>query len=163
MIIHLAAVVSPVASMRHPDSTNSVNVAGTMDSLRAGLAAETKRVVYGPSSSVHGNVPSIESPKLPRWIHYPLWLFQAGGGKVLSSFLLGVWTQHRLFAVLRCLWGETIVKPVQRRDSDFRRWLLRGCDHKSRRWKANTRFHSRVRCRQSHPTCLEEIVSEEKL
>jgi len=57
-IIHLAAVVSPVVSMRHPESTNSVNVAGTMNILRAGLAAETKRVVYASSSSVYGNVPS---------------------------------------------------------------------------------------------------------
>jgi UDP-glucose 4-epimerase len=54
-IIHLAAVVSPFISMRHPRLTNTVNVSGTLNILEAGLKAETKRVVYSSSSSVYGN------------------------------------------------------------------------------------------------------------
>jgi len=54
-IIHLAAVVSPFVSVKKPELVNEVNVAGTLNVLRAALKAGVKRVVCASSSSVYGN------------------------------------------------------------------------------------------------------------
>jgi len=54
-IIHLAAVVSPFISVKKPEVANEINVAGTLNILRAALKAEVKKVVYASSSSVYGN------------------------------------------------------------------------------------------------------------
>jgi UDP-glucose 4-epimerase len=65
-IIHLAAVVSPFVSMKKPRLTNTVNVAGTLNVLEAGLRMDAKRIVYASSSSVYGNSRSHEiSEKTP--------------------------------------------------------------------------------------------------
>ncbi len=68
-IIHLAAVVSPYLSMRKPEVVNMVNVAGTLNVLRASVKTNVKRLVFASSSSVYGNqnvqpVPE-ESPLKP--------------------------------------------------------------------------------------------------
>jgi UDP-glucose 4-epimerase len=54
-IVHLAAVVSPVVSVRRPERTNEVNVSGTLNILRAGLKNGVKRIVFASSSSLYGN------------------------------------------------------------------------------------------------------------
>lgn len=54
-VIHLAAVVSPLVSIRNPETTNNVNVSGTLNVLRAGLKNEIDRVVFASSSSLYGN------------------------------------------------------------------------------------------------------------
>jgi UDP-glucose 4-epimerase len=56
-VIHLAAVVSPLASIRRPETSNNVNVSGTLNVLRAGLKNEIDRVVFASSSSLYGNTP----------------------------------------------------------------------------------------------------------
>jgi UDP-glucose 4-epimerase len=54
-VIHLAAVVSPLISVRKPETTNTVNVSGTLNVLRAGLRNGIDRVVFASSSSLYGN------------------------------------------------------------------------------------------------------------
>jgi len=54
-IISLAAVVSPFVSVKKPELANEVNVAGTLNVLRAALKTGAKRVVCASSSSVYGN------------------------------------------------------------------------------------------------------------
>ena len=54
-IIHLAAIVSPSVSVKKPELANEVNVAGTLNVLRAALKNGVKRVVCASSSSVYGN------------------------------------------------------------------------------------------------------------
>jgi UDP-glucose 4-epimerase len=54
-IIHLAALVSPVVSVQKPESTNEVNVTGTLNVLKAALEAKLHRVVFASSSSVYGD------------------------------------------------------------------------------------------------------------
>lgn len=54
-VIHLAALVSPLISVRKPETTNNVNVSGTLNVLQAGLRNEIDRVVFASSSSLYGN------------------------------------------------------------------------------------------------------------
>jgi UDP-glucose 4-epimerase len=54
-IIHLAAIVSPFISVQRPDITNDINVAGTLNILRAASKYGVKKVVFASSSSVYGD------------------------------------------------------------------------------------------------------------
>jgi len=56
VIFHEAAIPSVVRSVEDPLLTHEVNVAGTLNVLKAGLDAGVKRVVYASSSSVYGDV-----------------------------------------------------------------------------------------------------------
>ena len=55
-IIHLAAQVSPYVSMTNPESTNSVNVDGTLNVLRVAKKEGVQKIVYASSSSVYGEL-----------------------------------------------------------------------------------------------------------
>jgi UDP-glucose 4-epimerase len=57
-IIHLAAQISPVVSMRFPESTNSTNVDGTINVLRAAVKDKAQKLVFASSSAVYGQVQS---------------------------------------------------------------------------------------------------------
>ena len=60
-VFHLAALGSVPRSIDDPVTTNSVNVAGTLNILRAAHESGVRRVVVSSSSSVYGNTP--EMPK----------------------------------------------------------------------------------------------------
>jgi len=57
-VVHLAAVVSPYLSVHKPDFTNQVNVAGTLNVLRATVRHKLSRIVFASSSSVYGETGS---------------------------------------------------------------------------------------------------------
>jgi UDP-glucose 4-epimerase len=57
-IIHLAAQVSPHVSLKYPEITNSTNVDGTINILRAAVKEKVQKVVFASSSSVYGDVKS---------------------------------------------------------------------------------------------------------
>jgi UDP-glucose 4-epimerase len=57
VILHQAALNSNPRSIKEPEPTNAVNVAGTLRLLEAARAAGTRRVVYASSSSVYGDTP----------------------------------------------------------------------------------------------------------
>jgi UDP-glucose 4-epimerase len=57
-IIHLAAQISPHVSLKYPEITNSTNVDGTLNILRAAVTEKTHKVVLASSSSVYGDVKS---------------------------------------------------------------------------------------------------------
>ncbi len=61
IVLHQAALGSVPRSLVDPVTTNSVNVAGFLNTLVAAKAAAVKRFVYASSSSVYG-----DSPKLPK-------------------------------------------------------------------------------------------------
>ncbi|GAB6876170.1 NAD-dependent epimerase/dehydratase family protein [Thermaerobacter litoralis] len=54
-VIHLAAQVSVERSLERPDLDVDVNVYGTLNLLRAAVAAGTRRVVFASSAAVYGN------------------------------------------------------------------------------------------------------------
>ena len=54
-ILHLAAMVNPHVSMQKPEFAREVNVLGTLNVLRAGLASHVHRIVFASSSSVYGD------------------------------------------------------------------------------------------------------------
>ena len=65
-IIHLAAQISPFISMKHPETTTTTNVNGTLNVLRAAVREKIQKVVFASSSSVYGDVKSrYVSEKLP--------------------------------------------------------------------------------------------------
>ncbi|ADU50833.1 NAD-dependent epimerase/dehydratase [Thermaerobacter marianensis DSM 12885] len=54
-VIHLAAQVSVERSLERPDRDVEVNVYGTLNVLRAAVAAGARRVVFASSAAVYGN------------------------------------------------------------------------------------------------------------
>lgn len=70
IILHQAALNSNPRSIKEPELTNAVNVAGTLTLLEAARAAGVRRVVYASSSSVYGDTPGLpkteEMPLLPK-------------------------------------------------------------------------------------------------
>ena len=64
VVFHEAALASVPRSVDDPVSSNEVNVAGTLNVLKASHAAGVRRVVYASSSSVYG-----DTPELPKSEH----------------------------------------------------------------------------------------------
>lgn len=56
-VFHTAANPSVVSSLRDPESTNDVNVNGTLKVLIAAKENKVKKLVYSASSSMYGNIP----------------------------------------------------------------------------------------------------------
>ncbi|MGB9692085.1 MAG: SDR family oxidoreductase [Candidatus Sumerlaeaceae bacterium] len=67
-VLHQAALPSVPRSIEDPETSNRVNVEGTVILLRACLASGVKRVVYAASSSAYGDQPSLVKSEdlLPR-------------------------------------------------------------------------------------------------
>ena len=61
-VLHQAAIPSVPRSVADPESTNEVNVTGTLNVLLAARDAKVKRVVVASSSSVYGETPTL--PKI---------------------------------------------------------------------------------------------------
>ncbi|MCK4244295.1 MAG: SDR family oxidoreductase [Candidatus Omnitrophica bacterium] len=61
IIFHEAALPSISRSVIAPNTTNDVNITGTLNLLQAARANGVKRLIYASSSSVYGN-----SPELPK-------------------------------------------------------------------------------------------------
>ena len=55
-VFHLAAIVSVPLSIENPLLVNDVNVAGTLNLLKASLKADVKRFIYVSSCAVYGEV-----------------------------------------------------------------------------------------------------------
>jgi UDP-N-acetylglucosamine/UDP-N-acetyl-alpha-D-glucosaminouronate 4-epimerase len=70
VVFHHAALPQVARSVEHPEESNAVNIAGTLNVLIAARDAQVKRVVYASSSSVYGNAP--ELPKVETMIPEPL-------------------------------------------------------------------------------------------
>jgi len=70
IILHQAALNSNPRSIKEPELTNAVNVAGTLALLEAARASDVRRVVYASSSSVYGDTPGLpkteEMPLTPK-------------------------------------------------------------------------------------------------
>jgi nucleoside-diphosphate-sugar epimerase len=69
-VFHHAALPSVARSVEHPEESNAVNIAGTLNVLIAARDAQVKRVVYASSSSVYGNSPQL--PKVETMMPEPL-------------------------------------------------------------------------------------------
>ncbi len=69
-VFHHAALPSVQRSVEHPEESNAVNIAGTLNVLIGARDAKVKRLVYASSSSVYGNSP--ELPKVETMTPNPL-------------------------------------------------------------------------------------------
>ena len=69
-VLHQAAIPSVPRSVADPDSTNAVNVTGTLNVLLAARDAKVRRVVVASSSSVYGETPTL--PKVEEMALDPL-------------------------------------------------------------------------------------------
>ena len=70
MVFHEAALPSVIRSVKAPNTTNDVNIAGTLNLLEACKVNKVKRVIYASSSSIYGD--SEELPKREDMIPYPM-------------------------------------------------------------------------------------------
>lgn len=59
-VFHEAALASVVLSIRDPTITNEINVAGTLNLLKASLDLGVKRFVYASSAAVYGNTNRVQ-------------------------------------------------------------------------------------------------------
>jgi UDP-glucose 4-epimerase len=89
-IIHLAAQISPFVSMKYPETTNTVNVDGTLNILRAAVREKTQKVVFASSSSVYGEVVSRRvNEKLPTNPITPYGVSKLAAEKYCGAFFRG--------------------------------------------------------------------------
>jgi UDP-glucose 4-epimerase len=66
-VIHLAAVVSPALSIRYPELTRRVNVAGTLNLLKASARNHVQGFIFASSCAVYGETdgsPILENSRL---------------------------------------------------------------------------------------------------
>jgi len=70
IIFHQAALPSVIRSVKAPNTTNDVNITGTLNLLESCKANKVKRVVYASSSSIYGD--SDELPKREDMIPKPM-------------------------------------------------------------------------------------------
>lgn len=75
-VFHHAALPSVARSVEHPEESNAVNIAGTLNVLIAARDEKVKRVVYASSSSVYGDAP--ELPKTEAMMPEPLSPYAVG-------------------------------------------------------------------------------------
>lgn len=54
-IIHLAAISSPAISLKKPEVTNTTNVLGTLNLLRAAVDNQVQRFIFASSAAIYGN------------------------------------------------------------------------------------------------------------
>ncbi len=59
LVYHLAAVISPSASLQDPETYHAVNVTGTLNVILAALHAEVRRLVFASSAAVYGTAPGL--------------------------------------------------------------------------------------------------------
>lgn len=69
-VLHQAALPSVQRSVANPQTTNEVNIGGTLNMLEASRRMNVKRFVYASSSSVYGDTPVL--PKVESMIPNPL-------------------------------------------------------------------------------------------
>ena len=58
-VFHQAALPSVQRSIEDPLTSNSVNVGGTLNILKAAREADVRRVIYASSSSIYGDTPTL--------------------------------------------------------------------------------------------------------
>lgn len=75
-VFHHAALPSVMRSVEHPEESNAVNIAGTLNVLIAARDAKVRRVVYASSSSIYGNAPQL--PKVETMMPAPLSPYAVG-------------------------------------------------------------------------------------
>jgi len=69
-IFHQAALPSVQRSVEDPETSNAINVGGTLNILLAAREEGVKRVIYASSSSIYGDTPTL--PKHEEMPPYPL-------------------------------------------------------------------------------------------
>jgi UDP-glucose 4-epimerase len=89
VVLHQAALNSNPRSIKEPELTNAVNVAGTLRLLEAARAAGVRRVVYASSSSVYGDTPGL--PKIEDMALAPMAPY--GVSKLAAEYYCRVFTQ----------------------------------------------------------------------
>ena len=69
-VFHQAALPSVQRSVEDPETSNAINVGGTLNILLAAREEGVKRVIYASSSSIYGDTPTL--PKHEEMSPYPL-------------------------------------------------------------------------------------------
>jgi nucleoside-diphosphate-sugar epimerase len=69
-ILHQAALPSVQRSVINPQTTNEINIGGTLNMLEAARRRRVKRFVFASSSSVYGDTPTL--PKIETMAPHPL-------------------------------------------------------------------------------------------
>ena len=93
IIFHEAALPSVIRSVRAPNTTNDVNITGTLNLLEAARANGVKKVIYASSSSIYGDSETL--PKKEYMIPNPLSPYAVS--KIAGEYYMKVF--HRLYGI----------------------------------------------------------------
>jgi len=93
LVFHEAALPSVIRSVKAPNTTNDVNITGTLNLLEACKVNHVRRVIYASSSSIYGD--SEELPKNESMIPNPLSPYAVS--KIAGEYYMK--TFHRLYNI----------------------------------------------------------------
>jgi UDP-glucose 4-epimerase len=93
VIFHEAALPSVIRSVKAPNTTNDVNVSGTLNLLEAACTNKVKKIIFASSSSVYGDSASL--PKHEDMIPNPLSPYAVS--KIAGEYYMRVF--HRLYGI----------------------------------------------------------------
>lgn len=93
IIFHEAALPSVIRSVRAPNTTNDVNITGTLNLLEAARANSVNKVIYASSSSIYGDSETL--PKKEDMIPNPLSPYAVS--KIAGEYYMTVF--HRLYGI----------------------------------------------------------------
>lgn len=93
IIFHEAALPSVIRSVKAPNTTNDVNITGTLNLLEAARVNNVRRVIYASSSSIYGD--SLILPKKEDMIPDPLSPYAVS--KITGEHYMKVF--HRLYGI----------------------------------------------------------------
>ncbi|OQX51789.1 MAG: LPS biosynthesis protein WbpP [Candidatus Cloacimonas sp. 4484_209] len=93
IIFHEAALPSVIRSVKAPNTTNDVNIAGTLNLLEASKVNRVRKIIYASSSSIYGN--SLELPKRENMIPNPLSPYAVS--KIAGEYYMKVF--HHLYGI----------------------------------------------------------------
>lgn len=93
IIFHEAALPSVIRSVKAPNTTNDVNITGTLNLLEAARVNRVRRVMYASSSSIYGD--SLALPKKEDMVPDPLSPYAVS--KIAGEHYMRVF--HRLYGI----------------------------------------------------------------
>jgi len=93
IVFHEAALPSVIRSVKAPNTTNDVNITGTLNLLEACKVNKVKRVIYASSSSIYGD--SEELPKREDMIPKPMSPYAVS--KIAGEYYMQVF--HHLYGI----------------------------------------------------------------
>ena len=112
-VFHQGALPSVQRSVEDPETSNAVNVGGTLNILLAAREKGAKRVMYAASSSVYGDTPTLpKHEEMPPNPLSPYALQKYIGEQYCRLFYQGTWFESLMIFQLARVRTWFLIKPI---------------------------------------------------